>query len=145
MKLAFLLWLASVLPQPVADRACMAGTIYLEARSESVTGQLAVAEVAMRRVESGQWGNSICSVLESPGQFALTTMPHNYILSEMDSLQRAWGVANIAIVMWSLPPRLRPSLVHQADHFFATNTPVPEWARGYPLARIGDHSFYRAD
>ncbi len=145
MKLAFLLWLASVLPQPVADRACMAGTIYLEARSEPVAGQLAVAEVALRRVENGQWGNSVCSVLKSPGQFALSTMPPSYMLTEADAMQRAWAVANIAMTIWALPVKLRPSLVPKADHFYATNTPVPDWARGYPLARIGDHSFYRAD
>ncbi len=63
MKLAFLLWLASVLPQPAADHVCMAGTIYLEARSEPLAGQLAVAEVALRRVDSGQWGNSAYAVL----------------------------------------------------------------------------------
>ena len=44
MKLALLMWLASVLPQPDADRVCLATTIYLEARSESVIGQAAVAE-----------------------------------------------------------------------------------------------------
>ena len=145
MKLAFLLWLVSVLPQPVADRACMAGTIYLEARSEPVAGQLAVAEVAMRRADSGQWGNSLCSVLTAPGQFALSTMPQSYILQEVDSMQRAWAVANIAMAMWALPPQLRPSVVPKADHFFASNTPTPPWAKGYPVARIGDHSFYRAD
>ena len=145
MKLAFLLWLASVLPQPVADRACMAGTIYLEARSESVTGQLAVAEVALRRADSGQWGNSVCSVLTAPGQFALSTMPQNYILQEVDSLQRAWAISNIAFALWSLPPKLRPSVVPQADHFFVSNTPAPAWAKGNPVARIGEHSFYRAD
>lgn len=145
MKLAFLLWLASVLPQPIADRACMAGTIYLEARSEPVAGQLAVAEVALRRVDSGQWGDSLCAVLTAPGQFALSTMPQNYTLQEVDSMERSWALANLAIAMWSLPPQLRPSLVPKADHFFASDTPVPSWARGYPLARIGDHSFYRAD
>ncbi len=145
MKLAFLLWLASVLPQPVADRACMAGTLYLEARSESVTGQLAVAEVALRRAQNGQWGNSVCAVLTAPGQFALSTMPQSYILQEVDSLQRSWAIANIAFALWSLPPQLRPTVVPQADHFFASNTPAPPWAKGSPLARIGEHSFYRAD
>lgn len=145
MKLAFLLWLASVLPQPVADRACMAGTIYLEARSEPVAGQLAVAEVALRRADSGQWGNSVCAVLTAPGQFALSTMPQNYTLQEVDSLQHAWAVANIAFALWSLPPQFRPTVVPQADHFFVSNTPTPAWAKGSPLARIGEHSFYRVD
>jgi len=145
MKLSFLLWLASILPQPVADRACLAGAIYLEARSEPVTGQFAVAEVALRRADSGQWGNSVCSVLTAPGQFAFSVAPRNYVMSESDALQRSWAIANIAMVNWSLPPNLRYSVVPKADHFYATNTPMPDWAHGYPLARIGDHSFYRAD
>jgi|SRR5580765_8645028 spore germination cell wall hydrolase CwlJ-like protein len=145
MKLSLLLWLASILPQPVADRACLAGTIYLEARSEPVAGQLAVAEVALRRADSGQWGSSVCSVLTAPGQFAFSITPRNYVMSEADALQRSWAIANIAMANWSLPARLRYSVVPKADHFYATNTPMPDWARGYPLARIGDHSFYRVD
>ena len=54
MKISFLLWLASILPQPAADQVCLASTVYLEARSESQIGQMAVAEVAMRRRESGR-------------------------------------------------------------------------------------------
>jgi spore germination cell wall hydrolase CwlJ-like protein len=145
MKLSFLLWLASILPQPAADRACLASTIYLEARSEPVAGQLAVAEVALRRTESGQWGNSVCSVLTAPGQFALSLVPSNYILSEIDALRRSWAIANIAMAMRSLPEPLRYSVVPKADHFYASDTPMPAWAKGDPLARIGDHSFYRAD
>ncbi|MBS0514777.1 MAG: cell wall hydrolase [Proteobacteria bacterium] len=145
MKLSLLLWLASILPQPVADRACLAGTIYLEARSEPLAGQLAVAEVALRRADSGQWGNSVCSVLTAPGQFAFSITPRSYVLGEADALQRSWAIANIAMANWSLPSDLRYSVVPRADHFYATNTPMPDWARGYPLARIGDHSFYRVD
>src|SRR3546814_8811104 len=61
MKLAFILWLASVLPQPVADPLCLTTTIYLEARDQPVAGQRAVAEVALRRADSGLWGNSVCA------------------------------------------------------------------------------------
>ena len=94
MKLALLLWLASVLPQPDADRVCLATTIYLEARSESVLGQAAVAEVALRRRESGQWGNSLCSVLTARGQFALSKTSTNYIVDEAPAwIQRERPVA----------------------------------------------------
>ena len=46
MKLATVLWLAQLLPQPYADQACLATTVYLEARNQSELGQRAVAEVA---------------------------------------------------------------------------------------------------
>ena len=52
MTVGWILWLASILPQPHADRLCLATTIYLEARSEPFDGQLAIAEVALARLDS---------------------------------------------------------------------------------------------
>lgn len=145
MKLGLLLWLASVLPQPTADRVCLATTIYLEARSESTLGQAAVAEVALRRREGGQWGNSLCSVLTARGQFALSTTNQNYIVDEATAWQSAWLVAGVAMNVWSLPPKMRVALVPKADHFFSASAATPSWAKGDPLAVIGDHRFYRAN
>src|SRR3546814_5939931 len=65
MKLAFILWLASVLPQPVADPLCLTTTIYLEARDQPVAGQRAVAEVALRRADSGLRSEEHTSELQS--------------------------------------------------------------------------------
>jgi spore germination cell wall hydrolase CwlJ-like protein len=146
MKLAWILWLASLFPHPVSDRACLAATIYLEARGESTLGQIAVAEVAQRRRESGQWGTSLCAVLTARGQFALSTTNKNYIFSDVDAWRQAWFVAGVSMTEWSLlPRRWRIALVPNADHFFATDAAQPEWAKGPPLAVIGDHRFYRAD
>ncbi len=142
MKLGLLLWLASLLPQETADRICLASTIYLEARSESLLGQAAVAEVALRRRESGQWGNSLCAVLTARGQFALSTTNQNYIVDESAAWQSAWVVAGAAMRVWSLPPQMRVALVPKADHFFAASAATPAWAKGPPLAVIGDHRFY---
>ncbi len=59
MKLAWILWLSSnVLPQPAADSLCLSTTVYLEARDQSMRGQQAVAEVALRRRDSGLWGGN---------------------------------------------------------------------------------------
>ena len=96
MKLAFLLWMASVLPQPAADQICLASTVYLEARSESPRGQMAVAEVAMRRRESGRWGDDVCSVVEAPGQFALSRTSKNYMFDTPQAWQEAWAIAGRA-------------------------------------------------
>ena len=48
MKLAWILWLSQLLPQPAADALCLSTTVYLEARDQSVRGQEAVAEVAIK-------------------------------------------------------------------------------------------------
>ena len=144
MKLGLLLWLASLLPQPTADRVCLASTIYLEARSESAVGQAAVAEVALRRQESGQWGSTLCAVLQSRGQFALSTTNTNYIMDEPAAWQSAWLIAGNAMTTWALPPNKRIVLVPKADHFVAAGS-TPAWAKGNPLAIIGDHRFYSAN
>lgn len=145
MKLAWILWLASLFHNQASDRACLAATIYLEARGEPVRGQMAVAEVGLRRRDSGDWGDSLCRVLSARGQFALSTTSKNYLFTDVDSWNQAWFVAGMAQEMWKLPARWRPTVVPKADHFFATASIPPDWAKGPPLAVIGDHRFYHAD
>jgi spore germination cell wall hydrolase CwlJ-like protein len=147
MKLAWILWLASAFHNGASDRACLAATVYLEARGEPVTGQMAVAEVGLRRRDSGQWGHSLCKVLRARGQFALSTTSKNYVFDDAESWNQAWLVAGVALDLWKLPAAWRPSLVPNADHFYAADAmPMPPgWAKGPPLAVIGDHRFYHAD
>lgn len=141
MKLSLLLWMVSVLPQPVADRACLATTVYLEARSESTTGQLAVAEVALRRRERGQWGNTVCKVVTAPHQFATATTPGSFDITNMKAFQKAWKVAGESISNWELPASERRLFVPHADHF-ATVTIVPVWSINHASTTIGEHRFY---
>jgi hypothetical protein len=49
--------------------------------------------------------------------------------------------------VWKLPVNWRPSVVPQADHFYAADAmPIPPgWAMGAPLAQIGDHRFYHVN
>jgi spore germination cell wall hydrolase CwlJ-like protein len=143
MKLSFLLWLASLMPQPAADQVCLATTVYLEARSESTVGQMAVAEVALRRRESGRWGSSVCDVVEAPGQFATATTSPNYILRNPVAWNKAWHVAAGALKVWSLPEDRRKFVVPDADHFVLADSVSPNWIKGPPLATIGAHQFYR--
>ena len=82
MKLAMILWLAHTLPQPVADPMCLATTVYLEARGQSEIGQRAIAEVILRRRDSGRWGDNVCAVVTAPGQFAMATLSPNQRLIE---------------------------------------------------------------
>ena len=144
MKLSFLLWLVSILPQPAADHVCLATTVYLEARSESQVGQMAVAEVAMRRRENGRWGNTVCDVVRSPGQFALTTTKSSYSIVNPVAWRKAWQVADRTIAMWTLPNDRRRFIVPDADHFILADS-TSSWSKGTPLTTIGAHSFYRVN
>ena len=145
MKLAWILSLASVLPRPVADQTCLAATVYLEARSEPAIGQLAVAEVALRRRENGRWSDDLCKVLTARGQFALSTTSQNYDINEVQSWLRAWTIAATAMNVFALPEPLRMAVVPRADHFYSSTISAPDWAKGPPLAVIGEHSFYAAN
>ncbi len=141
MKLSMLLWLTSLMPQPVADQACLATTVYLEARSEPLNGQLAVAEVAMRRLDRGRWGNTVCKVVTAPHQFAVTTTPGSFEISNLESFNKAWQVAGTSLRNWQLPIAQRRMLVPRADHF-ATIAIAPAWSRNRPSVTIGEHTFY---
>ncbi|MEO8809324.1 MAG: cell wall hydrolase [Rhodanobacter sp.] len=141
MKLSLLLWLTTLMPQPVADQACLATTVYLEARSEPTLGQLAVAEVALRRRDRGHYGNTVCKVVTAPHQFATTTTPGSFEISNLDAFAKAWKVAGNSIYNWQLPLAKRRMLVPHADHF-ATVATTPLWSHNRPSVTIGDHAFY---
>jgi spore germination cell wall hydrolase CwlJ-like protein len=141
MKLSMLLWLTSLRPQPVADQACLATTVYLEARSEPLNGQLAVAEVALRRLDRGRWGNTVCKVVTSPHQFATTTTPGSFEITNLEAFNKAWQVAGMSIQNWQLPLAQRRMVVPRADHF-ATTAISPAWSRNRPSVTIGEHAFY---
>lgn len=141
MKLSLLLWMTSILPQPVADQACLATTVYLEARSESTTGQLAVAEVALRRRERKQWGDTVCKVVTAPHQFATATTPGSFDITNMKAFEKAWKIAGDSLSNWERPANERRLLVPHADHF-ATIAISPAWSANRTSTTIGDHRFY---
>jgi spore germination cell wall hydrolase CwlJ-like protein len=145
MKLSFLLWLASLLPQPAADPLCLATTVYLEARDQSELGQRAVAEVALRRQEDGRWGDSVCAVVTAPKQFAPTLVNPGLELSNLEAWQKAVDVAFKEQKAWRRPVADRHEIVPGASHFAALAIAQPAW-RHYPeIATIGGHTFYKVE
>ena len=146
MQLSFLLWLASVLPQPAADPLCLATTDYLEARDQSELGQRAVAEVALRRQENGRWGDSVCEVVTAPKQFAPTLVnPGVQVGGDLEAWSRAINVALEAQKDWQQPVADRHEVVPGASHFVALGLAKPAWRNKPLVATIGDHTFLRVD
>ncbi len=144
MKLAMLMWLASLMPQPVADPLCLATTIYLEARDQPELGQRAVAEVALRRRDSGLWGDSLCAVVTAPAQFAPGIVHPGHLLKNPRAFERAARIAFDSLRHWRTPDADRREVVPGASHFAAHALANPAWARrSEQVAVIGDHSFYR--
>jgi len=143
MKLAWILWLTQVLPQPAADSLCLSTTVYLEARDQSVRGQQAVAEVALRRRDSGLWGDTLCEVVTARRQFAPTLVSPRTDLANADAWAEAVDVALASERNWALPPGQRREIVPGASHFAASAIASPSWRNAYQVATIGDHTFYR--
>jgi spore germination cell wall hydrolase CwlJ-like protein len=144
MKLAMILWLAHALPQPVADPMCLATTVYLEARGQSELGQRAIAEVALRRRDSGTWGESICSVVTAPGQFAMATLNPNQRLIEPAAGFNALRIAMTSVWNWSQPVGRRREVVPGANSFGRRVADDASAPHARVVAVIGDHAFYRS-
>jgi spore germination cell wall hydrolase CwlJ-like protein len=143
MKLAWILWLASVLPPQTADSLCLSATVYLEARDQSVRGQQAVAEVALRRRDSGLWGDNVCDVVTARKQFAPTLVSPGTRLGNTEAWAQAVTVALQAENNWALPAGERQEIVPGASHFAALSLAQPSWRNAYQVATIGDHTFYK--
>ena len=143
MKLAWILWLSQMLPQPAADSLCLSTTVYLEARDQTLRGQQAVAEVALRRLDSGLWGDSMCSVVTARKQFAPTIVAPGTRLKNSDAWARSINVALDAERNWALPIGQRKEIVPGASHFMAHNIASPSWRNAYQVAQIGDHTFLK--
>jgi spore germination cell wall hydrolase CwlJ-like protein len=143
MKLATLLMIAGWLPQPIADQTCLAATLYLEARDQPILGQVAIAEVALRRRSARKRADDLCTVLTEPKQFALTIVSPRYRLRNPGAWNRAWQIAGSAMSRWAQGGE-RYAVVPAADHFYAYQRVTPSWAaHGERVALIGDHAFYR--
>ncbi|QDW67332.1 cell wall hydrolase [Luteimonas granuli] len=143
MKLAWILWLASVLPPQAADSLCLSTTLYLEARDQSVLGQRAVAEVALRRTDSGLWGDSVCDVVTARKQFAPTIVSPRTRLTNTEAWSQAVTIALDSQRNWALPDGERREVVPGASHFLAHAIASPSWRNAYQVATIGDHTFLR--
>ena len=143
MKLAWILWLASVLPPQAADSLCLSTTLYLEARDQSVLGQRAVAEVALRRADSGLWGDSVCEVVTARKQFAPTIVSPRTRLTNTEAWSQAVTIALESQRNWELPAGERKEVVPGASHFMAHAIASPSWRNAYQVATIGDHTVLR--
>lgn len=123
--------------------ACLAEAIYFEARGESVKGQFAVAEVILNRVDSAEFPDSICKVVnQGTGrkyacQFTYTCdgMPEK--INEPRAFDRVGMVAHL------MTEGADRALTDGATHYH-TKSVNPNWSRVFPrTATIGYHHFYR--
>lgn len=127
----------------VRQNQCLATAIYYEARSESLSGQLGVAEVIANRVNDHRYPNTICDVVYQ-GATRTTGCQFTFTCDgAMDKKPRGakWDKAQsvAAHVMMDLNERKTGG----ATHYHATYVD-PVWNSGLiKTSQIGVHIFYR--
>ena len=126
-----------------AQWECLAEALYFEARGETVKGQFAVAEVIMNRVDSAEFPNSVCGVVnQGTGkryqcQFTYTCDGHKEVIAEPRAYSRVGKVAKMMVSGADRP------LTEGATHYH-TRAVNPRWARVFPrTTTIGVHHFYK--
>ncbi len=122
---------------------CLAQAVYFEARSETLEGQLAVAQVVLNRVENRRYPSSICGVvfqnerLRHRCQFSFACDGR----SDTPRERRAWEIAK-RISQIALAGQWR-DLSGRATHYHATYAD-PSWRSAMmKTAAHGQHLFYR--
>lgn len=125
------------------EHRCLAEAVYYEARSESLSGQLAVAEVVSNRVADHRYPNSICEVVYQGAtrttgcQFTFTCDGSMALSPRGEHWERAKAVA-AQVMMDVHEPR-----TGAATHYHASYV-NPIWNSGLvKTERIGTHIFYR--
>jgi len=131
-----------------AQERCLATNIYHEARSESLAGQYAVADVVLNRVKSRHYPDTICGVvhqaqtwggnpIRNKCQFSWYCDGKSDEPTETNSWQQSVEVA-ISIMHYD---KFR-GITEGATHYH-TNYVNPFWNRDMHLVgSIGDHIFY---
>jgi len=124
---------------------CLAEALYFEARGETVRGLFAVAEVILNRVDSREFPDSVCSVVnQGTGrmyacQFTYTCDGNPEVIHEPGAYAR---VAKVARLM--LDGAERP--LTEGATYYHTTAVNPSWARRFErTAQYGVHLFYRGN
>lgn len=115
----------------------LAEAIIFEARGEPDIGKVAVAYVILNRVKDPRWGSSIREVVHQPRQFSYLKDKHKQKPPTQKDWSRARKIAHDVILGATSNP------VGNATHYHATHV-KPKWAKKLePVAKIGQHIFYR--
>jgi len=128
----------------LAEHRCLSEVLYFEARGEGDKGQKAVAEVVFHRMNSGNYGHSICAVVYEgsghPGcQFSFTC--NGDLNREKEA--RAWTESERLAAEILTDQAWRKDSTGGATNYHASSI-SPDWAPTLEkTGQIGNHIFYR--
>lgn len=119
---------------------CLATAVFFEARSETIEGQMLVAETVMNRVEHSAYPNNVCEVVFQRKQFSFThdgnsDNMYNYKTTS-DEAARKNAIAVAKKIIHS--QRQYP----EVTHYHATYV-SPYWVNDmHYVTQVGQHIFY---
>lgn len=126
-----------------AEHKCLSEAVYYEARSETRSGQLAVADVVKNRVKSKHYPDTICGVVYEGAHRPFACQFSFACDGSMDRAPKgkAWERSQ-AIAQVSLTGFV-PDLTKNSTHYHTVEI-QPDWAETLEFkAKIGFHKFYR--
>lgn len=126
-----------------AEFMCLALTVYFEARSEPIVGQIAVAEIVLNRVHDASYPDQICEVVQQGGTRRDRCQFSYYCdgKPETPENRRAWRRAKV-VAKLTYEGVLSAS-VDGATHYH-TDYSNPYWSSKYfHVATVGRHLFYQ--
>jgi len=136
------------LHQLASERDYLIRTIVFEASGETEIGKIAVAYAVINRKTRGRWGNTIKSVVTSPGQFE-PWMTQRTAIERLSSDDPRYKSA--AIIADAVLSGYTPDPTAGATHFLnpvivraRRGGSLPSWASGEGRP-IGRHVFYSPD
>lgn len=134
----------AVMTQLLAEHRCLSEVLYYEARGEGAQGEKAVAEVVFHRMNTGNYGHSICAVVYEgagrPGcQFSFTCNGDLHRRKET----HAWDQAEQLAAEILTGQAWRKNSTGGATNYHAVSV-EPDWAPTLEkTTQIGNHIFYR--
>jgi len=130
------LWMLLSLLNSPTELDCLAKNVYFESRNQSISGQYAVAEVTLNRVEASYWPNSVCGVVKQKNQFTWFWDGK----SDKPKDKKAWKIAQ-QVAINSIT---RPTNITGGATFYHANYVSPKWAKTYTRTiTIDKHEFYK--
>jgi N-acetylmuramoyl-L-alanine amidase len=139
---------------------CLALNIYHEARSESLAGQYAVADVTLNRVVHGRFPSTICGVVKQ-AVLSQWGLDRGMSIPRKNMCQFSWycdGLADEPVETYSwlraqdiardmIFTKKHRGLTEGSTHYHA-NYVNPKWSSHSSMrliGRIGDHIFYKEE
>ena len=127
---------------------CLAKNIYYESAGESYEGKLAVAQVTLNRVKSGQFPTDICAVvyqkttdvnLRTVCQFSWTCMVKEMVHGQD---RYRWEESLLIAKRALTVPVLHDKIAETNALYYHATYVNPGWNKNKVVIKIGNHIFY---